>query len=151
MELPQEGRKRRRCDRNRKRSKRRSIYCPKHQVHLDSVSQKYRLFAAEPHQLQERGYGRQPATLLVATYGTVPLDGEWLEAFWCDQCQESCWYYVKRDATQRSYTVTLAPQELWKQVSGVMNPEGNPTVGEFTRKAARATGVQGKKMFNFVR
>ena len=44
-----------------------------------------------------------------------------------------------------------APKELWQQVAGVVNPQGNPTVSEFTRKAARANGLNGRKMFNFLR
>jgi hypothetical protein len=44
----------RRCDRNRNRSKRRAIYCPVHNCYMDSMSQKYSLFAERPGQLQER-------------------------------------------------------------------------------------------------
>ncbi|MFZ4665393.1 MAG: hypothetical protein ACOYME_03080 [Prochlorotrichaceae cyanobacterium] len=151
MVLANEGQEQRRCDRNRKRSKRRAILCPEHGIHMDSVSQKYPLFACDAHHLRERGYGRQTATLLVATYGTVPLNGEWLESFWCDHCQETRWYYVKREADNRTFTLTPAPKELWQQVSGVVNPYGNPTVSEFTRKAARANGLHGRKVFNFLR
>jgi len=151
MVLANEGQEQRRCDRNRKRSKRRAILCPEHGIHLNSVSQKYPLFACDAHHLRERGYGRQTATLLVATYGTVPLNGEWLESFWCDHCQETRWYYVKREADNRTFTLTPAPKELWQQVSGVVNPYGNPTVSEFTRKAARANGLHGRKVFNFLR
>jgi hypothetical protein len=151
MVLANEGQGQRRCDRNRKRSKRRAIYCPDHQVYLHSVSQKYSLFADSVHHLRDRGYGRQSATLVVATYGTVPLNGEWLEAFWCDECQESRWYHVRQEPGKRSFIVTVAPKELWQQVAGVVNPAGNPTVSEFTRKAARSSGVHGVKMFNFLR
>lgn len=63
----------RRCDRNRKRSKRRAIYCPIHGCYLDSVSQKYPLFADRPGQLQQRGIGRQTALFLVANKTAVPL------------------------------------------------------------------------------
>ncbi len=83
-----------RCDRNRKRSKRRAIYCPIHGCYLHSTSQKYQLFADRPGQLQERGMSRRLASILVTTKTTVPISGEWLEAFWCEQCQQTKWYHV---------------------------------------------------------
>ncbi len=126
----------RRCDRNRKRSKRRAIYCPVHGCYLESVSQKYSLFADRAGQLQQRGISRQKALMLVANQAAVSLAGEWLEAFWCPQCQESKWYHVKKRDAQ-TYDVSVAPMELWKQAIGVVDPEGNPSVGEFTRRHAR--------------
>ena len=132
----------RRCDRNRKRSKRRAIYCPIHGCHLDSVSQKYSMFADTAGQLQQRGISRQNARMLVANQTAVSLGGEWLEAFWCTQCQETKWYHVqKRDA--QTYNVSVAPIELWQQAIGVINPEGNPSVGEFTRRQARMVSYKG--------
>jgi hypothetical protein len=63
------------------------------------------------------------------------LQDEWIEAFWCDECQETRWYHVKKiDST---YQVTLAPVHLWQTASGVLDPNGNPSVSEFTRKQAR--------------
>jgi hypothetical protein len=67
--------------RNRNRSKRRSLYCPTHGCYLDSVSQKYPLHTTKPEHLQQRGMGRRLALTVVAGLGTVPLQGEWLEAF----------------------------------------------------------------------
>jgi hypothetical protein len=115
---------------------------------MDSVSQKYSLYASEPEQLQQRGLGRRRALTVMARYaGAVPLTGEWLEAFWCDQCQESRWYHIhKTEANQ--YSVTLAPETLWMQASGVILPTGNPSVGEFTRRQARQTQFQGLKDFH---
>ncbi len=131
-----EGKLQRRCDRNRKRSKRRAIYCPLHGCYLESVSQKYSLFADRAGQLQQRGMSRQKALILVANQTSVPLSGEWLEAFWCPICQVTKWYHVQRRDAQ-TYAVTVAPKELWQQAIGVIDPEGNPSVGEFTRKSAR--------------
>ena len=126
----------RRCDRNRKRSKRRAIYCPSHGCYLESVSQKYSLFADCASQLQQRGISRQKALILVANQTSVPLAGVWLEAFWCPICQGTKWYHVQKRDTQ-TYKVTVAPTGLWKQAIGVIDPEGNPSVSEFTRKSAR--------------
>ena len=138
-----------RCDRNRKRSKRRAIYCPIHNCHIDSVSQKYRMFADQAGQLQQRGMSRRNALMLVANQTTVPIEGEWLEAFWCDECQQTTWYHIHK-CSDRNYEISVAPQELWQQVSGVIDALGNPSVGEFTRKSARQVGYQGLKGFQFV-
>ncbi|WP_026079424.1 hypothetical protein [Spirulina subsalsa] len=131
-----------RCVRNRKRSKRRAIFCPEHGCYLDSVSQKYTLYTESAGTLQSRGISRLSALLLVATHTAVPLVGEWLEAFWCQECQETRWYYVRK-VGERAYEVQLAPRELWMQATGVIDPHGNPSVGEFTRRQARAnSGVR---------
>jgi hypothetical protein len=115
------------------------------------------LFADRVGQLQQRGVGRQSALILLASRTAVALEGEWLEAFWCDHCQESNWYHVKKhnhhSVQQRNchtYEVRIAPSELWQQATGVINPEGNPTVGEFTRRQARMVGYKGMKDFGYV-
>jgi hypothetical protein len=144
----------RRCERNRKRSKRRAIYCLEHGCSIESVSQKYSLFADSAVQLQERGMGRRQALLLVSTQSAVSLRGEWLEAFWCDHCQETRWYHVRKVGDSitkhRAYQLSLAPVELWQQVAGVVHPQGNPSVSEFTRRQSRMVGVHGLKAFGFV-
>lgn len=132
--------------RNRKRSKRRAIHCPTHDCYLDSVSQKYPLHTTQPEHLQQRGMGRRLALTVIAGLGTVPLQGEWLEAFWCDHCQQTQWYHVRKTAAN-SYCLVLAPEDLWLQASGVIFPAGNPTVGEFTRRVARQTTFNGVKDF----
>ncbi|MDJ0734421.1 MAG: hypothetical protein QNJ47_10180 [Nostocaceae cyanobacterium] len=138
----------RRCDRNRKRSKRRAIYCPVHGCYLDSVSQKYSLFADRAGQLQQRGIRRRDALMLVASKTAVALEGEWLEAFWCEQCQSKQWYHVRKH--ERTYNLSVAPPELWQQAMGVINPQGNPSVGEFTRKNSRMLTYNGIKDFIFI-
>ncbi|MDJ0677263.1 MAG: hypothetical protein QNJ36_18090 [Calothrix sp. MO_167.B42] len=137
-----------RCERNRKRSKRRAIYCPIHQCYMDSVSQKYQLFADNVQQLRQRGMGRQNAHILVSANTTVSLKGEWLEAFWCDRCQKTEWYYVKKTG-ERAYHLSLAPSRLWQQVAGTIDPRGNPSVGEFTRKQSRRLNYNSSKSFRF--
>lgn len=139
----------RRCDRNRKRSKRRAIYCPVHGCYLDSMSRKYQLFAERPEQLRQRGMSRRHALMLVADQTTVPINGEWLEAFWCPECQQTKWYHVCK-SSERTYELRTAPQELWQQVSGVIDAVGNPSVGEFTRRHSRLVGYNNIKDFKFV-
>lgn len=136
--------------RNRKRSSRRRICCPVHGCYLDSVSPKRYLFADQAEQLRSRGVSHRKSRMIVASLKTVPLDGEWLEAFWCDDCEETQWYHVCK-VSDRDYTLSVAPRDLWMQVQGVVHPEGNPSVGEFTRRSASMRGYQGKKQFNFVR
>ncbi len=138
-----------RCDRNRKRSKRRAIYCPVHNCYVDSMSKKYQLFADQPGQLQQRGMSRRNALMLVKSQTTVPIDGEWLEAFWCEHCQDTKWYHLRK-SDERTYELSKAPRELWQQVAGVVDPQGNPSVGEFTRRHSRLVGCNSIKDFKFV-
>lgn len=135
--------------RKRSRSKRRSIYCPVHGCYLDSVSQKYRIFDDRPGQLQARGVSRHAAQKLIQSHTAIGVTGEWVEAFWCDECQQTQWYHVSK-SSDRVYQLSIAPQYLWQNVSGVVHPNGNPSVGEFTRSAARMKGYLGLKGFNTI-
>jgi hypothetical protein len=135
--------------RNRKRSRRRAIFCPIHGCYMDSVSQKHSMYADTVGHLTDRGVGRLTALSLMASHTTVPLTGEWLEAFWCEYCQRTTWYHVQR-LTNATYTIHPAPAELWHQAQGVIHPHGNPSVSEFTRKAAKMAGHGGIRDFKFV-
>ena len=128
-------RKSRRCERNRSRSKRRSIYCPIHLCYLDSVSQKYKLYADRVEQLRQRGYGKRNAQLSINSKTTIVLENEWLEEFWCTKCQKTEWYQVHK--LDHIYHLSIASRELWQQAIGVSSANGNPSVGEFTRRQAR--------------
>ena len=88
----------RRCDRNRKRSKRRAIYCPVHECYLDSVSQKHRLFAQRSEHVRQQGIEQRNSLL---------LEDEWLEAFWCEQCQKTKWYHVRKRENS-TYSISVA-------------------------------------------
>jgi hypothetical protein len=138
-----------RKERNRKRSKRRAIYCPIDGHYLDSTSPKYTLFADRSEQLQQRGMSRKAALLLTANQGTVALEGEWLEEFWCRDCQKTRWYHVRKTG-DRTYQVSVAPPELWRQVQGVLDPSGNPSVSEYTRRHSRMLGGNTFKDFKFM-
>lgn len=125
------------CVRNRKRSKPRPIYCPLHRCRIESVSQKHSLYADCPKHLQQRGVGKFSAQMLIRTKTTVILDGEWLEAFWCDRCDQTKWYHVRKCSSV--YNLSVPCRELWQRASGVTPVEGNPSVGEFTQRQARGT------------
>jgi hypothetical protein len=139
---------RNRCDRNRKRSKRRDICCPIHGCHLDSVSPKYPLFADRAEQIQQRDMPRQDALMLVATRTAVPLEGEWVECFWCEQCQQTKWYHIRR-REDRSFEVSIAPRDLWQYVTGAINPNGNTSVSEFTLRNSLMLSYSFVKDFKF--
>lgn len=93
-----------RCNHNRKRSKRRAIYCPIHSCYLDSVSRKYKVTS--------------DSSKLKNTCVSVPIKEEWLEAFWCPQCQKKNWYYV-RQLDDGTYDVRSYPQGI----RGINSPD----------------------------
>ncbi|MEA5503477.1 hypothetical protein VB735_10210 [Halotia wernerae UHCC 0503] len=100
------------------------------------------MFADQPGQLQQRGMSRRNALMLVATQTAVLIESEWLEAFWCVECQQKKWYHIRK-SDELTYEISLASQELWQQVTGVVDPRGNPSVGEFTRRSSRMLNYQG--------
>jgi hypothetical protein len=135
-----------RSKRNRNRSKRRQIFCPMHGCQMDSVSPKHSIFGDRVEHLQQAGFDRGLANILMAAHTTISIPGEWLEKFWCMECDKAQWYRVKRyhrpdGGGAAQYFVEIAAQELWQRVAGVHDPMGNPSVGEFTRKQAKATGM----------
>lgn len=138
-----------RGDRPRRRSKRRGVLCPKHGCYLDSCSPKYYLYVDQESQLRVRGVAHRTAVQLIHVYGAIPLRNEWLEEFWCKECQQKVWYHVRRDENLIFHLVP-APSSLWHQVSGVIDPRGNPSVSEFTRTQSRAVGVHGLRSYRFL-
>jgi len=137
--------------RSRRRSKRRELLCPKHpEQKIFSVSAKYHLYVTEIGQLMLRGLSKRKSDELLAAFNRVlPLTGEWLECFWCEDCQSSSWWHVNRH-DQQEYSLSSIPRELWEQASGVIRAEGNPTVSDFSRRQARATGVTGLRQYRFL-
>lgn len=66
----------------------------------------------------------------VASETTALLQNEWLEAFWCDKCQETKWYHVKKvgfsdaqsNSARISYEVSVASRSDWQQSTSVIFP-----------------------------
>ncbi|MEL6160821.1 MAG: hypothetical protein AAFR18_16565 [Cyanobacteria bacterium J06627_32] len=114
------------------------------------MSQKHRLYADKAEHLRERGMGRKVSLMVMASHTTVALDGEWLEAFWCEECQQNEWYWVKRSEAGE-YSLHKVPHDLWQQAQGVILANGNPTVSEFTRRQSRRMSYQGAKDFAAIR
>ncbi|MEB3199675.1 MAG: hypothetical protein VKK62_03990 [Synechococcaceae cyanobacterium] len=127
------------------------MFCPLHSEHrLYSVSPKHHLYVTDVGQLIVRGMSKRKADELLSAYRRVlPLSDEWLECFWCDACDTSQWWHVKR-LDRYEHVLSPVPRELWEQASGVIRPEGNPTVSQFTRRHARATGVTGMRQYRFL-
>ena len=140
--------------RNRSRSQRRAIFCLIHGCYIDSVSQKYSLFADHIQQLQDRGISKRHASLLLSDRTTVSLTGEWVESFWCDRCQKTEWYHIKRSTilgkSQSQYDVLSVSPEVWQHVTGVMDVHGNPSVSAFTLRHSRMMQSSSIKDFAFV-
>ncbi len=137
--------------RPRSRSRRRVLFCPHHpEERLLSVSAKYHLYLTDVGHLVLRGLSRKKADEILQAYRrVVSLTDEWLECFWCESCQSSTWWHVRRH-DRLSYSLSVVERELWEQASGVIRPEGNPTVSQFSRRHARATGVQGLRQYRFL-
>lgn len=133
----------RRCDRNRKRSRRREIYCSIHNCYIDSVSQKYSIYSNQSSQLKQLGIGKSASRRILSNHSEVILREHWLEAFWCKECQDVQWYHIRK--TGQTYQVSVAPPKLWQRAVGVIDPRGNPSVGEFTQKHSRMAGHQIKQ------
>jgi hypothetical protein len=79
----------------------------------------------------------------------VPIAGEWIEAFWCEECQQTKWYHICK-GEDRTFRVAIAPRDLWQYASGAIDPDGNPSVGQFTRRNSRMLGCNITKDFQFI-
>jgi hypothetical protein len=83
--------------------------------------------------------GDKRARLVIQSYPVLVLHNEWLEELHCPTCGLSRWCHVVR-REDSSFAVRWAPRELWEQVAHVDPLVPNPSVGEFTRRQARAGG-----------
>lgn len=87
--------------------------------------------------------------MLVANNKSVLLTGEWLEAFWCPECELVTWYHIRK-LDNRRYEVLDIPHDLWQKAVGVINPDGNTSVSEFTKRQARMVKFGGVKDFRYM-
>jgi len=137
--------------RPRRRARRRELHCPLHpEQKIFSVSPKHHLYVTDVGQLMLRGLSKRRADELLAAYRRVlPLTNEWIECFWCDDCASTTWWHVRRH-DRHDYSLSKVPRELWEQATGVIRAEGNPTVSQFSRRQARASGVHGMRQYHFL-
>ncbi len=129
-----------RGDRLRRRSKKRGIFCLVHpQVFLESRSRKLRLFAIEEGQLSAKSKRKGSIQKVLASNGAQVIQGEWLEQFWCCECNSTAWYHVTQ--SEQNFILSPALSSLWKQVTGVGWPGHNPTVSQYSQKQAHGNRI----------
>ena len=123
--------------RKRSRNKKRELFCPAHpEQQLSGHGKKYFLHLLTQEQLQHRGINSKKAKLMIQAYPVFVLSDEWLEELFCPVCSCNRWCHViKHDRI--NHTVTWAANDLWEQVAHVDPIVTNPTVSEFSRRAAR--------------
>jgi hypothetical protein len=128
------------------RSRKRELFCPAHpEQRIEGNGQKYFLHLLSPEELKARGMPHKKAQLVIEAYPVLVLSNEWLEELFCPQCGSSHWCHViKHDRVLHS--VSWAPRELWQQVAHVDPLVPNPSVSQFTRRAARRT--DGRRLFD---
>ena len=144
-EQPQRPR-RRRC-----RPKGRQLFCPAHpQTTISGNGQKYFLHLLTPEELKQRGLSDKRARLVIQAHPVLVLSNEWLEELFCPDCGSSRWCHVLRHDKVR-HDVRWAPRDLWQQVAHVDPLVPNPSVSQFSRRAARRAALKradGKRYFD---
>jgi hypothetical protein len=126
--------------RQRGRRRARQLFCPAHpEQRISGDGRRYLLHLLTPEELRQRGMGDKRARLVIQSYPVLVLHNEWLEELHCPTCGLSRWCHVVR-REDSSFAVRWAPRELWEQVAHVDPLVPNPSVGEFTRRQARAGG-----------
>jgi hypothetical protein len=122
--------------RNRRPAKRKLV-CPAHpKQQIEGNGKKYFLHLLTPEELKARGMRHKTAQLVIEAYPVLVLSNEWLEELFCPQCGCSRWCHVAR-IDRVEHQVRWAPRELWEQVAHVDPLVPNPTVSQFSRRAAR--------------
>jgi hypothetical protein len=125
---------------NRKRHgrvKARQLFCPAHpEQRISGNGRKYFLHLLRPEELRIRGMSDKKAKLVIQAYPVLVLSNEWLEELFCPQCGTTHWCHVVRH-DRVEHSVRWAPRELWQQVAHVDPLVPNPSVSQFTRRAAR--------------
>lgn len=141
---------RKRSRRQRGRRRGRQLFCPAHpDQRISGNGRRYLLHLLTPEELRQRGMSERRARLVIQRYPVLVLHSEWLEELYCPACGESRWCHVIRRDDQ-SFSVSWAPRDLWEQVAHVDPLQPNPSVGEFTRRQARAGGRRrdGRRLFD---
>jgi hypothetical protein len=136
--------------RQRGRRASRQLFCPAHpEQRISGNGRRYLLHLLTPEELRQRGMSDRRARLVIQSYPVLVLHNEWLEELYGPACGASRWCHVIRQ-DDRSFQVRWAPRELWEQVAHVDPLVPNPSVGEFTRRQARAAGRRrdGRRLFD---
>ena len=138
-------------DRRKRRAKVRQLFCPAHpDQHITGNGRKYFLHLLQPEELRARGMSDKKAKLVIQAHPVLVLSNEWLEELFCPACGTSRWCHVVRH-DRVEHSVRWAPRELWQQVAHVDPLVPNPSVSQFTRRAARRTDgrrMDGKRFYD---
>ena len=135
---------------SRRRPARRDLRCPAHsEQRIEGNGRKYFLHLLTPEELCRRGMSDRRARLVIQAYPVLVLSNEWLEELFCPVCGTNRWCHVIKH-NKLEHTVSWAPRELWEQVANVDPLVSNPSVGEFTRRQARAgrARLDGRRLFD---
>ena len=116
---------------------------------LEGNGKKYFINLLTPEQLQQRGINHRRAQLVIEAYPVLVLSNEWLEKLFCPQCGGSRWCHITRHDTLQ-YTVRWAARKLWQQVAYLDPMHPNPTVSDFSRRAARRINLKRADGHRFV-
>jgi len=142
--------KTRQSKRQRGRRRKCPMFCPAHpEQRVSGNGRRYFLHLLTPEELRQRGMTDKRARLVIQAYPVLVLNNEWLEELYCPCCGCNRWCHVTRQQ-DHSFVVRWAPRELWEQVAHVDPLVPNPSVGEFTRRQARAAGRRrdGRRLFD---
>jgi hypothetical protein len=132
-----------RSQRNRKRpgAGGRRLQCPIDGCTLESVSQKYRLYADSVAQLQQNGLSKRQASLAMTVHSAILLESTWIEAFWCPACEAVSWYQVRKQ--DETFSLSPVNDSAWLRSIGTTDPRlGNPSVSEFSRRQSRPLSAE---------
>jgi hypothetical protein len=80
------------------------------------------------------------ARRVISAYPVI-LSDEWLEELFCPECGMSRWCHVVRH-NRVEHTVHWAPRELWEKVAHVDPLHTNPSISEFSMRAAHRANSQ---------
>ena len=137
--------------RRSRRPQRRQLFCPAHpEQRIEGNGRKYFLHLLTPEELKARGMSHRRAQLVIDAYPVLVLSNEWLEELFCPKCGSSRWCHITQQE-RHLHTVRWAPPELWQQVAHVDPLVPNPSVSQFTRRAARRANINradGKGLFD---
>jgi hypothetical protein len=137
--------------RRSRRPQRRQLFCPAHpEQRIEGNGRKYFLHLLTPEDLKARGMSYKTAQLVINAYPVLVLSNEWIEELFCPQCGSSRWCHITQ-LDRHTHSLRWAPPELWQQVAHVDPLVPNPTVSQYTRRAARRTSLNredGKSWFD---
>lgn len=103
--------KAKRSTRNRKRSKRRSIFCEVHDCYLESRSPKYHLSTLFANNEKRKKELSEFLLSFSDVQNSDDIREDWIEAFQCFKCREIRWYHITETGL-RIYQLKIVPSIL---------------------------------------